>query len=257
VSDLKVIEQDGLIKVYETSKGERVVDARELYEGLESKQDFSTWAKARLNECDALENVDFSVFHKKMENDFGLNLGRPSIEYIVKLEIAKEMAMLERNDQGKKYRKYLIEIEDKYKQQAIDISKLPPELQMFNQIFLSVASQQIQVNKLQSTVDVIKDTIVQRPDNWRKEINEMLNKIAYVLGENEFRNIRTESYKLLSVRAGVRLEQRLENLKRKLFSEGHSKTAIKVCKLDCVEDDKKLREIYTAIVKEYMIKYVA
>ena len=175
MSDLKLIEQGGLIKVYETNKGEKVVDARELHEGLESKQDFSTWAKARLNECDAVENVDFSTFHKKMEREIGATT---RVEYILKLSIAKEMSMLERNDQVKKYRKYLIEIEDKYKQLSIDISKLTPELQMFNQIFQSVASQQLQVNQLgqavtaqASQIQNIKDTIVHHPDNWRKEIN--------------------------------------------------------------------------------------
>ena len=247
MSDLKLIEQGGLIKVYETNKGVKVVDARELHEGLESKQDFSTWAKARLNECDAVENVDFSTFHKKMEREIGATT---RVEYILKLSIAKEMSMLERNDQGKKYRKYLIEIEDKYKQLSIDISKLTPELQMFNQIFQSVASQQLQVNQLgqavtaqASQIQNIKDTIVHHPDNWRKEINEMLNKIAYAIGENKFKEIRSESYKLLSARAGVRLEQRLSNLKRRLFDEGKSRTAVKVCKLDCIDDDKKLREI--------------
>jgi len=169
-------------------------------------------------------------------------------------------------DTDKAWETYEI-LEDTYfsiKEGQFDTSSLSPDLQMFNLLFKSVATQQLQVSQLGQAVTAqatqiqnIKDTIVQRPDNWRKEINEMLNKIAYVLGENEFRNIRTESYKLLSARAGVRLEQRLENLKKKLYSEGHSKTAVKVCKLDCIEDDKKLREIYTAIVKEYMIKYVA
>lgn len=84
------------------------VDARTLHEALESKQDFSTWIKKRLDETDAVENVDFIVFHKKMEN---LDGGRPMIEYIVTTDLAKEIAMLERNEVGKKVRRYFIEFE--------------------------------------------------------------------------------------------------------------------------------------------------
>lgn len=89
------------------------VNARELHEVLESKQDFSTWIKKRLDEVDALENVDFIVFHKKMENSDG---GRPQIEYILSTDIAKEIAMLERNEVGKKVRRYFIEFEKMHKQ---------------------------------------------------------------------------------------------------------------------------------------------
>ena len=112
INNLQVLET-GLLKVYKTEKGEKVVDARELWEGVGSKQDFSTWIKKRLDEVDAVENVDFITFHKKMEREIGAT---KRIEYILKLDIAKEMAMLERNEIGKKYRRYLIEIEKKYKE---------------------------------------------------------------------------------------------------------------------------------------------
>lgn len=101
--------ENGLIKVYATDAGELIVDGRELWEGVGSKQDFSTWIKKRLNECDATENEDYSTLHKKVER-------QTLIEYYIKLDIAKEMAMLERNEIGKQYRKYLIATEKKYKQ---------------------------------------------------------------------------------------------------------------------------------------------
>lgn len=94
--ELKVLENE-LVPVYETDKGSKVVNGRELYMVLNSKQDFSTWVKKRLNECDAMENKDFSRLHKKMEAN-NANM----IEYIILLDTAKEMAMLERNEVGKK-----------------------------------------------------------------------------------------------------------------------------------------------------------
>jgi len=41
------------------------------------------------------------------------------MEYIIKLDIAKEMAMLERNDKGKQVRRYFIEVEKEYKGQRV------------------------------------------------------------------------------------------------------------------------------------------
>ena len=108
MENLMLIE-NGLIKVYKTNKDEYVVDGRELWKGLESKQDFSTWVKKRLSDCDVVENEDYFRFHKKMEAN-----NATMIEYIIKLDTAKEMAMLEHNEIGKQYRRYMINIEKKY-----------------------------------------------------------------------------------------------------------------------------------------------
>ena len=110
--DNLTIVEEGLIKVYLTDKGEYVVNGRELWQGLGSKQQFADWVKKRLNECDAVENEDYSRFHKKMKAN-----NASMIEYIIKLDTAKEMAMLERNEIGKQYRRYFIEVEKRFKQQ--------------------------------------------------------------------------------------------------------------------------------------------
>lgn len=107
MNKLTVIENE-LVPVYETSTGEKVVYGSELYEVLEVKSKFADWIKNRFNDCEAIENQDFEAFSKFLEN------GGRRIEYIIKLDIAKEMAMLERNDIGKRVRKYFIEIEKRY-----------------------------------------------------------------------------------------------------------------------------------------------
>lgn len=66
-----------LIKITEQN-GQQVVSARELHSFLESKQDFSTWIKNRIDKYGFVENQDFEVFHISVENPNG---GRPSIEY--------------------------------------------------------------------------------------------------------------------------------------------------------------------------------
>ena len=82
------------------------VNARELHTFLESKQDFSTWIKNRIADYDFVENQDFVRFHKKMEAN-----NATLIEYAISLDMAKELSMVERNEQGKQARKYFIECE--------------------------------------------------------------------------------------------------------------------------------------------------
>ncbi len=91
MNELKVIENE-IVPVYVTDTGEKIVNGRELHKVLQSKQDFSTWVKVRLKECDAEEKVDYDRFHKKMEAN-----NATMIEYIIQLDTAKEMAMLEQS----------------------------------------------------------------------------------------------------------------------------------------------------------------
>lgn len=108
---LSMIENE-LVPVYTTGTGEKVVYGSELYRVLEVKSKFADWVKNRLNDCEAIENEDFQTLSKNLEK------GRPTIDYIIKLDTAKEMAMLERNEKGKQVRRYFIQIEKKYKGSA-------------------------------------------------------------------------------------------------------------------------------------------
>ena len=181
MADLKVIENE-LVPVYETDKGVKVVNGRDLHRVLESKQDFSTWVKKRLSECDAVENEDFDRFHKKMEAN-----NATMIDYTIKLDTAKEMAMLERNDKGKQVRKYFIQVEEKYKQTAININQLSPELQMFNQIFQQVAKTELEQKKLAERADQQEKNMKTIIDTFKgtdsdvgteKWVNRCISKIA-------------------------------------------------------------------------------
>ena len=75
------------------------VNARRLYQFLEIKKDFSNWIKNRLE--DFIENEDFIKLAQKVELS---KTGQVGIEYIVTLDVAKHISMLERNEQGKKIR---------------------------------------------------------------------------------------------------------------------------------------------------------
>ena len=129
MTDLKVIENE-IVPVYETEKGIKVVNGRELHAVLESKQDFSTWVKRRLAECDAEENEDFDTAPQIYGTANGGHSTRN--EYLIKLDTAKEMAMLERNEEGKQVRKYFIAVEKKYKKTYIPMT-IPEQIQLLAQ----------------------------------------------------------------------------------------------------------------------------
>ncbi len=104
----------------------------------------------------------------------------------------------------------------------------------------------------------IRDIVTLNPNSWRTEVTNILNKIAIDRGgtQEAYRNIRNEGYELLDARAGSKLSIRLTNMKRKILEETGSKSkADKVSKLDVIASDKRLTEVYLAIVKDMAIKY--
>lgn len=118
-NDLKLIENE-LVPVYETDKGEKVVYGTELHEILGVRTSYKDWSERRLSDIEAIENEDYEVLLKNERNSKG---GRPQKDHIVKLDTAKEMAMLERNEKGKQVRRYFIQVERKYKEEVH--TKLP------------------------------------------------------------------------------------------------------------------------------------
>ena len=90
------------------------VNARELHGFLEVKTRYTQWLQERIEEYDFIENQDYVSFSENSEKPQG---GRPSKEYAITLDMAKELAMVERNDKGKAARKYFIECEHKLKGQ--------------------------------------------------------------------------------------------------------------------------------------------
>ena len=90
---------------------QQTVNARELHAFLESKQDFSTWIKNRIEKYGFVENQDFVRFHKKMEAN-----NATMIEYYITLDMAKEIAMIENNEKGRDVRQYFITCEKQAKQ---------------------------------------------------------------------------------------------------------------------------------------------
>lgn len=93
----------------------QTVNARELHGFLENGDKFTTWIKERIDQFGFIENQDFVSFSANTEKPQG---GRPSTEYFITLDMAKELSMVERNARGKQARKYFIACEKKLKEVA-------------------------------------------------------------------------------------------------------------------------------------------
>jgi len=115
------------IKVIQKTIGnekKRFVNARELHKWLKSKRQFADWIKDRIEKYDFIESIDYFAVHKivkgaKKRAD-GLLIDEKTgqimpKDYILTIDMAKEIAMLENNEIGKKVRKYFIRTEESFK----------------------------------------------------------------------------------------------------------------------------------------------
>lgn len=130
-----------LIRISEQN-GKQAVSARELHSFLEGKQDFSTWIKARIEKYGFIEDVDFTL-HKFMERKVWKH------EYVLNIDCAKEIAMVEGNEKGKQARRYFIECENKLKSlmPVVDFSN-PDTVLMLAQNWKEEQTKRIEAEKI-------------------------------------------------------------------------------------------------------------
>lgn len=85
------------------------ISARELYEGLGIKGDFTSWLRDQIKARELIENKDFIVFMANHENPKG---GRPRTECFFTIKAAKHIAAMSRSDGGEEYREALFNLEE-------------------------------------------------------------------------------------------------------------------------------------------------
>ena len=93
----------------------QTVDARELHAFLNVGRAFAAWVSERIETYAFAEGTDFEVYSGTGNNPQG---GRPTKEYAISLDMAKQLGMVERNDQGRRVRQYFIECERRLKGSA-------------------------------------------------------------------------------------------------------------------------------------------
>ena len=156
-----------------------------------------------------------------------------------------------------KYIKAFNDMETYIKKQ-LDMSNLSPELQLMANLVNNMAKQELAQKQLNEKVDSISEIVALNTTDWRKEANALINKVVRVMGNTAdvHKEVRSAIFTEVDRRAGASLETRLTNKRRRMADEGASKSKRDgLTKVDVISDDKKLVEIYVAVVKEFAIKY--
>ena len=97
-----------VIKVTVNDNHEPIVSGRQLHEALGVNSNYTTWF-GRMTEYGFTENEDYVLL-----SNFGNQTGRGGhnkVDHIIKLDMAKEIAMIQRTDKGKEVRQYFIQVE--------------------------------------------------------------------------------------------------------------------------------------------------
>ncbi|EIY1686772.1 TPA: antA/AntB antirepressor family protein [Escherichia coli] len=109
-----------------------IVSAKALHKALGVGKDFSTWITDRISEYDFTIGHDYSV-HKTISPNLGKSpngaayskikhSGRPGKDYLLSVGMAKELAMIERTEQGRAIRRYFIQCEEALSRSAPEIA---------------------------------------------------------------------------------------------------------------------------------------
>ena len=105
-----------LIKVnYDSDRP--TVSGRELHEFLEVNTRYNDWF-SRMTEYGFSEGADFYSFLSKTSEG-----GRPATDHQLTISMAKEIAMLQRNERGKQARQYFINLEEAWNKPEMVMSR--------------------------------------------------------------------------------------------------------------------------------------
>ena len=107
---------DDLIKI---ENDRPTVLARRLHEFLEVETQFSHWFE-RMTAYGFTEHADYEVLAK---NDYNPAGGRPAADYQLTIDMAKELCMIQRTERGKQARQYFLEVEKKWNDPVMVMSR--------------------------------------------------------------------------------------------------------------------------------------
>lgn len=147
-----------LIETSTNDTGEIIVSGRELHEFLESSERYSKWFERVLGYGFA-EGVDYTPYQKVHPQNH-----QEITDHVLKIDMAKEISMIQRNEKGKQARQYFIEVEKRYKQQSPQFSSLEVALQAALQHEQAIKEIKTDVDYLKGSmrIDALQQLEIQR-----------------------------------------------------------------------------------------------
>ena len=181
-----------LIKIEERD-GKQLVSARELHNFLGSSERFSKWWN-RMTTYGFTENKDFARVQKStvVNNGAKKEIG----DYLITIQMAKELSMIQRNDKGKEAREYFIKCEESWNSdemimaRALQITK--KKMVEYEEKIIQLEVEMLDYKDRAKVADVIEaseDTIS------IGEMAKILSETGEVIGRNElFQWLRKNGY---------------------------------------------------------------
>ena len=183
------------------------VSARDLHRELEVKTRFNDWFKRQISKYEFVENRDFTAVTQNRVTAQGNN--SKYIDYILTLDMAKELAMVEDNENGRKIRRYFIEIENRY---ALQISEAK------NENLISVTTEQLEKELI--AVQFVFDNFNLSKEEKISYTNKFFERTNVVLLENPHLKKLEPVFTLTELLADFQIQIHTSDFNKKLQSFG-------------------------------------
>lgn len=153
-----------IINVTLNNNHEPVVSGRDLHKVLGIKTAYKDWFP-RMTEYGFEEGQDFSSFLSKSTG------GRPKQDHVLKIDMAKEIAMLQRNEKSKQVRKYFIQVEKDFNS---------PEKIMARALLMADKK----VHKLEAQIEADKPKVIFADAVSASKSSCLIGELAKILKQN-------------------------------------------------------------------------
>lgn len=210
-----------------TTNGDKLtLSARELHKELNVAGRFSRWFE-QMSEYGFEENVDYTSVQNctEVQNNGGIQV-RELQDYQITLDMAKEIAMLQRNEKGKQIRKKLIELEkawnspEKVMARALDIAhKTIANLQIENEEMKpkAIFADAVATSDTSILIGDLAKLIKQNgTDIGQKRLFERMRNDGYLIKKGTSKNMPTQ----------VAMEKGLFEVKERVISNPDGSTRI-------------------------------
>lgn len=205
-----------LIPVTQNKNGELLVSARDLHKVLKVEKAFSTWIQVQLENVDAIENEDFFPLKEKSTG------GRPSIDYALKIDIAKEISMVvgvsprtnkETRKISKQVRKYFLECERQLKENKLQLTR-KEELQL--KLFSNDSMEVVNAHK-----ELVQIEIQEATKPLYREINHKEDVIVGLVEDIDLATKRQRIKQIINHNANGRFSERYGLLYKEFQDKYH------------------------------------
>ena len=142
---------EDVIPVYDTDTGEKVVLGRELHERLKIKTPYKDWFP-RMVEYGFVDGMDYFTERKNVLREDGRKMPQVQIDHIIKLDMAKHIAMIQRTPEGMEIRQKLIDLEKNVS--VNQFAGLSKELQAILVIDQRTMKQEQRISALENTMTI-------------------------------------------------------------------------------------------------------